>query len=225
LGKIGAERSVPALLERLRDRRPEVRIAAVRALGEMRAAEAVPALTEAFLERRVAPTNIVHNALRRIGGDAAAAFERGVGSDDPIVRISSCYGFAGIAAQHGAAAFRIAEVLASDSDAGVRAAAAASLGIVGGGSAPAALVAATTDSEVNVRRNAVRALGSFDDPTTGETLVAAVEDEDRETAIRAAEALLALIRRPNAAPEARTRVESSSAWAIDYARTVAEVSA
>jgi HEAT repeat protein len=40
LGKIGAARSVPALCTRLDDRRPEVRTAAVRALGDIGSAEA-----------------------------------------------------------------------------------------------------------------------------------------------------------------------------------------
>jgi hypothetical protein len=83
LGEIGAHRSVLALLARLEDHRPEVRLAAVRALGEVGSKEAVPALSTAFLQRRVAPTNIVNNALRRIGGEAASAFERGITSDDP----------------------------------------------------------------------------------------------------------------------------------------------
>jgi HEAT repeat protein len=225
LGKIGSSSSVPVLLERLDDRRPEVRMAAVRALGEIGSAEAVPALTDAFLERRVAPTNVVNDALRRIGGEAAPAFERGIVSPNPIVRVSSCFGLSGIAESHGGAAHRLAQVLALDSDAGVRAAAASALGIVGGGNAPAELLDATADPEVHVRRSAVKALGSFDDPTTGETLDDRTEDEDREVAIRAAEALVALTRRPRAAEAARARVESSSAWAVEYARTVAEVSA
>jgi HEAT repeat protein len=225
LGKIGAHRSVSVLLERLDDRRPEVRIAAVRALGEIGSAQAVPALSEAFLERRGAPTNIVNNALRRIGAEAAPAFERGMASDDPIVRVSSCFGLSGLAGQHGPAAWRLAQVLATDSDARVRAAAAAALGIVGGGNAPAALVSATADPDLHVRRSAVKALSSFDDPSTGDTLVELTGDEDRETALRAAEALLALARRPRAGPEAQARLQSSSAWAVEYARTVAEVSA
>ena len=105
----------------------------------------------------------------------------------------------------------------------MRAAAAASLGIAGGGNAPPALVAATTDPDDHVRRAAVKALGRFDDPATTDSLDARTEDEDREVAIRAAEALLALSGRPRAAMEARARLESSSAWAVEYARTVAGV--
>jgi HEAT repeat protein len=225
LGKIGSPRSVPVLLARLEDRRPEVRTAAVIALGDIRSEEAVPALSAAFLERRVAPINIINAALRRIGGEAAPAFERGVLSEDPVVRVSSCFGLSGIAESHGGAVHRLAEVLGSDSDAGVRAAAASALGIVGGGNAPPEILRATTDQDVNVRRSAVRALGAFDDPTTGETLDERTRDDDREVAIRAAEALVALAGRPRAAAAAQARLDSSSAWAVEYARTVAEVSA
>jgi len=225
LGKIGADRSVPALLERLEDRRPEVRVAAVRALGHVGSVDAVPVLSAAFLERRVAPTNVVADALRRIGGDAGPTFERGVASADPIVRVSSCYGLAALASTHGGAVYCLAGVLASDADSRVRAASAAALGIAGGGNAPAELLGAAADPDVHVRRSAVRALGSFDDPGSSDTLDGCTEDEDREVAIRAAEALLALTGRPRAAPEAHARLESSSAWAVEYARTIAEVSA
>ena len=225
LGEIGADRSVPCLLDRLEDRRPEVRFSAVRALGFIGSREAVPALSKAFLERRVAPTNVVNNALRRIGGAAAPAFERGIISDDPIVRVSSCFGFSGIAEEHGLAVVRLADVLATDSDSQVRAAAASALGIVGGTNAPRQLIDATTDSNVHVRRSAVKALASFDDPTTGDALLERAEDEDRETAIRAAEALFALARRPRAAAQARTHLERCPGWSVEYARKVAEVTA
>jgi HEAT repeat protein len=107
----------------------------------------------------------------------------------------------------------------------VRAAAAAALGIVGGDDAPSQLLDATTDSDVHVRRSAVKALASFDDPTTGDVLVERTEDEDRETAIRAAEALIALSRKPHAGASARPHLEACSAWDVEYARKVAEVSA
>jgi HEAT repeat protein len=223
LGKIGVRSSVPALLERLGDRRPEVRMAAVRALGDIGSAKAVPVLGAAFLERSWAPTAVVSDALRRIGGEAASVFERGVGSPNPTVRVSSCFGLAALASEAADAPRTLAQALVSDSDARVRSASAGALGIVGGEDAPATLVGATGDAEVHVRRAAVKALGSFDDPATVETLAGCIEDDDRETAIRAAEALFALTRGPRAAPEARARIESSSAWAVEYARRVAEV--
>jgi len=225
LGKIGAPRSVPALLERLKDRRPEVRMAAVRALGEIGSAEAVPALGEAFLQRRVAPTDVINDALRRMGGEAGTVFERGLVTTDPTIRCSSCFGLAAIAAQHPGAVRRLAEVIALDSDVRVRVAAAAALGIAGGDEVPDPLLAATNDPEVSLRRAAVKSLGSFDDPRSGPALDERTEDEDRETAIRAAEALFALARQSRAAPEARARLDSSSAWAVQYARIVEEVSA
>jgi HEAT repeat protein len=225
LGKIGSELAVPALLERLQDRRPEVRMAAVRALGDIGSDEAIPALSKAFLESRAAPTNVVANALRRIGGESAPTFERGIAAEDPFVRISSCFGLAGLAGQYGAAAVSLARVLDSDPDVRVRAAAAAALGLVGGGGAPSELIGATTDADVLVRRSAVKALGSFDDPASGKTLVECAENDDRETALRAAEALVALARRPRAASEVGALLESSSSWAIEYAHAVAEVSA
>lgn len=226
LGEIGAPRSVAALLARLDDRRPEVRAAAVHALGEIRSPEAVPALSKAFLGRSSAPTNVVADALRRIGGEEVGpTFEKGLVSPDPVVRVSACFGMAASAATHGSAVVRLAEVLASDPDPRVRTAAASSLGIAGGGNAPDELVAAAADSEVNVRRSAVKALGSFDDPSTGGRLEASTEDDDREVALRAAEALFRLAVRPRAGSQATARLEASSAWAVAYVRVVAEVSA
>jgi len=182
-------------------------------------------LAEAFLERRCAPTNVVSDALRRIGGEVVGpTFEQGVASPDPIVRVAACFGLGATASTHGAAVHRLAGVLASDSDARVRAAAASALGLAGGGNAPTALVAATADQDNPVRRSAVKALGRFDDPTTAGALDERTEDDDREVAIRSAEALLALAKRPRAGGAARARLESSSAWAVEYARTVAEVS-
>ncbi|HEX4280700.1 MAG TPA: HEAT repeat domain-containing protein [Solirubrobacteraceae bacterium] len=225
LGRIGAPRSVPALVERLNDRRAEVRMAAVRALGAIGSIEAVPALGDAFLQRRAAPTDMINDALRRIGGEAGTVFERGLATTDPIVRGSSCFGLAAIAGQRPGAVWRLAEVLALDSDVRVRAAAATALGIAGGHQVPDPLLAAANDPEVTVRRAAVKSLGSFDDPRCSPTLDERTEDEDRETAIRAAEALFALARRPRTATGAHARLESSSAWAVEYARIVAEVSA
>src|SRR4051812_5925962 len=218
LGKIGTARSVPALVARLDDRREEVRSAAVRALGDLGAAEAASHLSAAFLNRRCAPTAMMNEALRRLGPAGADAFDRGSRSEDSGIRVSSCYGLAAFGERD-----RLAEVLGSDTDAAVRTAASAALGTVGGTTAPVALVTATEDEDVRVRRAAVRALGGFDDAAPVDRIVAMAEDVDRETALRAAEALLTLSRREIAGPAARTRVAGSSTWSIDYVRALAEV--
>jgi hypothetical protein len=205
LANIGSCRSVPALLERLRDRRPEVRIRpSGRSARSGRTRPSPPSRRPSSSAAWLRP-NIINNALRRIGGEAATVFARGIASHDPIVRISSCFGLAGTVGteDRGAATLRLAGCLASDTDVRVRAAAAACLGNVGGDDVPAALVDAAAAPDVNVRRAAVRALGSFDDPTVVDRLVESAEDDDRETAIRAAEALLALARRPRAPRRAR----------------------
>jgi hypothetical protein len=56
LGSMGAERSVPVLVERLGDRRGEVRATAARALGAIGSPAAAAPPTAIFLERRDVPT-------------------------------------------------------------------------------------------------------------------------------------------------------------------------
>jgi HEAT repeat protein len=224
LGKIGAADSVPVLLERLDDRRPEVRIAAVRALGELGSPDVARALTTAFLERRCAPTAVVNDALRKLEDAGAVAFDRGSRSDDAVVRVSSCYGLAATASlDPSGTRRRLVTVLSSDTDPAVRTAAAAALGIVGGTSAPGELVAATQDGDVRVRRAAAKALGSFDEPAAIESLAVMTDDDDRETALRAAEALLALSARSLAGPAARAQLAASTSWSVRYAQVVAEI--
>ncbi|MCL2418317.1 MAG: HEAT repeat domain-containing protein [Conexibacteraceae bacterium] len=223
LGTIGSDSSVPVLVARFEDRRPEVRMAAVRALGDIGSEEAVPALGDAYLEGRVAPTDIINDSLRKIGGEAGTIFERGLAVKNPNIRGSSCFGLAALAHQRTGCVWRLAEVLALDSDLRVRTAAAAALGIAGGDEVPDPLLAAANDPVVAVRRAAVRALGSFDDPRSGPTLDACTDNEDRETAIRAAESLFTLARRPRAAARADALLQASPAWAVEYARTVEQV--
>jgi HEAT repeat protein len=228
LGQIGGPASVPVLLERLDDRRLEVRIAAVHALGEIGSPEAAPALTAVFLSRGGVPSSVLNDALRRLGAEGAAAFEQGVANSDVHVRVSSCFGIAA-STTAGALAAETAERLlvsrlAGDRDGAVRTAAAAALGIIGGAVAPAELCAASADGDVRVRRAAVKALGAFDDLAAVEQVLATADDLDRETAIRSAEALLRLSRMPRAGARAREGIDASSAWSVAYAQAVAEVS-
>jgi hypothetical protein len=225
LGKIGARRSVAALLARLEDRRPEVRVAAVRALGDIGSAEAVPALSRAFLERRDAPTNVVNNALRRIGGEAVTVFERGIESTDPIVRVSSCFGLSEMAEERGACTFRLAVVLDSDSDDRVRTSAAAALGILR--RRRRARRAAPRDRRSGCSGAQIGREGAWLLRRPGRRRAARRAHRGRRPRGRVARGgtLLRLARRPRAAPRARALVESSSAWAVEYARRVEEVTA
>jgi HEAT repeat protein len=105
----------------------------------------------------------------------------------------------------------------------VRTAAAAALGIIGGEVPPPELCAATDDEDVRVRRSAVKALGSYDDSAAVETLLARADDDDRETAIRSAEALLELTDRSRAGERAREGARDSGAWSVAYVRAIVEV--
>jgi HEAT repeat protein len=117
----------------------------------------------------------------------------------------------------------LASLLSADSDASVRTAAAAALGILGGERIPPELHAAVLDADVRVRRAAVKALGSFDDPAAIDRLLETVDDDDRETSIRAAEALNVLTDAPTAGATAAAGARDSGAWSVAYARALAEV--
>jgi HEAT repeat protein len=227
LGSLGADRSVPVLVERLDDRRSEVRMAAARALGEIGSPAAAESLTSVFLGRRAVPTGVAYHALRSLGPHGAAAFGRGLRSPDPTIRVASCFGTAALAEEIGGASAveAVAQLLAGDRNTRVRTAAAKALGVVGGTTPPRILVEAAGDPEVRVRREAITALGLFDEPASVEILAAAAMDPDREVALRSAEALIALGSRPAAGEAARAAVASSSAWSVDYARTISELAA
>ena len=227
LGAIGAERSVPVLEQRLRDRRSEVRMAAARSLGEIGSPAAASALAAIFLDRKAVPTGVAYDALRGLGPAGADAFHRGLRSHDPTVRVASCFGVAALAAERDDpdATDALARLLAGDDNVRVRTAAAKALGVVGGTAPPQALVAAVRDPEVRVRREVVATLGHFDEAASVETLVEAAGHGDREVALRSAEALLALRARPQAGAEARAALASSSAWSVEYALTISELAA
>lgn len=223
LASIGDEQSVPALLDRLRDRRPEVRSAAIRALGEIGSPATAPALGEAFLGRRLAPTSVLSEAISKLGPAGADVFERGLASDDPAVQVAASFGLAAVTDNPEAQRDRLASQLGSEKDSGVRAAVCSALGIIGGEKPPAELVAATGDADRRVRRSAVKALGAFDDLASVEPLLDRADDQDRETAIRAAEALTRLARRERAGDRARERIEQAPTWSIRYAQAIAAV--
>jgi HEAT repeats len=100
------------------------------------------------------------------------------------------------------------------------------LGVVGGGRPPDVLVAAAVDDrDPRLRCEAIRALGSFDSTRSVDLLVEASAGSDRETALCAAEPLVALSGKEQAGPAATDALARSSSWSVDYARTLAELAA
>ena len=210
-------------MERLGDRNRHVRDAAVRALGRIGSAEALPSLAALYADpgRRVSP-GFVYEALVAVGG-AEPVFVDGLRSPDERVRVVSCFGVARVLSADGARS--ALEPMLVDPAAPVRAAACLSLGRVGSGQVPPALAEAVHDAEPNVRREAAAALGAFDDPGTVGVLLEALEDPDREVALRAGESLVRLSRLPNAHAAAEASISGSESWPLQTAAALASVGA
>lgn len=227
LGTIGTATSVGVLVQRLRDKRAEVRTAAVQALGELGSPAAAAPLTELFLRQDGVPIGVVHDSLSRLGAAGADAFRQGLRSPRVTVRITSCFGIAGQAETvgRGAVIALLEQRLRMDGEACVRAAAASAMRFVPGDAAPAALLGAAHDRAAPVRRSTAKSLAAFDDPAAVEALGPMASDSDRETALRSAESLLVLSERRAAGAQAREALGASHAWTVDSVRATAELGA
>jgi HEAT repeat protein len=225
LGAIGTEQSVDVLVERLRDKRSEVRRAAARALGQLGDPAAAGPLKSVFLGRDGVPIGVTNDALSRLGPAGAEAFREGLRSPESTVRVTSCFGIASQAdpAASDEARALLEERLRSDAEPRVRAAAAGAMRWLPGDVAPAALVDALRDPSPAVRRSAAGSLGVFDDPAAVEALADVVSDLDRETALRAAESLLALGGGVRAGEPSRRALAASRAWTVESVRAIEEV--
>jgi HEAT repeat protein len=224
LGWVGAEETVPVLIERARDRNRYVREAAVRALGRVREQQALPLLGELLRAPGRAAPGVVYDALISFGIAAAPTFAGALRSEFESVRVASCYGVAAVSEPTQAAAEL--EPLLADTEAPVRAAAAEALGRVGGGSLPAGLARASHDEVATVRVAATRALGVFDDPQAVELAVNALLDPDRDTAVSAGESLVRLARRPASAAAAEEALaRSARSWPVERALVMDSVGA
>ena len=73
LGRIGAVRAIPDLLEALNEQYLLARMAAIWALGEIGAAEAVPLLADALYDPDPAVARLAAGAVYAVGGEAAEA--------------------------------------------------------------------------------------------------------------------------------------------------------
>jgi HEAT repeat protein len=216
LGWVGADETVPLLVERAAsDRSRGVRESAVRALGRIKDARALPLLGDLLrLPGRVGP-GVVYDALVSLGHPAESTFAGALRSGAETVRVAACYGVAALAEPE--TVRRELEPLLRDPAPSVRAAAAESLGRAGGARLPQVLARATRDEFPAVRKAATVALGSYDDPYAVELALNALLDPDRDTAIRAGETLVRLSRRPVAATRAAQALAETAAWPVERA--------
>jgi HEAT repeat protein len=224
LGWVGAAEAVPMLIERLSDRSRDVREAAIRALGRIGEPTALPHLKALFADPGRVGAGVVYDALVALGPEAEPVFVEGLRSQIESVRVAACFGIAALADPSPARS--LLEPLLDDGTEPVRAAAAESLGQVGGQAVSPALARAVGDERSAVRAAAVRALGSYDDPQAVEIAVEALGDPDRDTAVCAGETLVRLARGDAAAPaavEALRRAETD--WPVRRAVVYASLGA
>ena len=200
LGDIGPESAAPALVEALTDPSRDVRIAAVRSLGHLRAPAAVEPLLRVAADHRV-PDALVGWALLQIGSPALPTLRQLTDHPDPRARAAAVQliGLLGGAAD--------AELVAAglhDTSAEVREQAALALARIGTGRQLAGLVERLDDRVAAVREAAAMALGQLRDDRSVGALLAHIDADAFEVARAAAQALTAVV--PAAAAElARTR--------------------
>lgn len=221
LGLAGADEAVPVLVERLEDRSHYVREAAVRALGQIGDARAVSALAQVFLEPGRVVAGVVYEALLAFGPLSAQVFREGLHSPNEHVRVPSAFGVGSVLDP--ADARSLLTPLLADQAAIVRAAAAETLGRIGGGQVTEELARASRDEERSVRRAAVSALSSYDDPQAVQLAASALDDPDRDTAMHAGETLVRLSRLSRAGPIAKAAAADRQAWPIERARILASL--
>jgi HEAT repeat protein len=216
LGWIGAAETVPLMVERLTDRNRSVRESAARALGQIGEPCGLQPLGELFRAPGAVGEGVVYDALIGFGAEAEPVFTGALRSPIESVRVASCFGVATVSEP--AAARSLLEPLLDDDAPVVRAAAAESLAQLGGELIPDALARASRDEQAGVRSAASSALGSYDDPRAVALALGSLVDPDRETAVRAAEALVRLSLRPAAGPAAGGALEDEAgAWPVERA--------
>lgn len=190
LGRMRAPEAIPALSEALDDPDPETRIAAVRGLGRTELPEAaVPILDRLVHGVLVVPERPLLNAMLRCCRKKPSLLLNYVTKADDRIR-------PGLARVLGEIATADLDedllVLASDSIAEVRAAAARALAAAKPKLALTALSHLASDDEWFVRLRAVVALGELEDPRAIPALLDTLCDSNRYVRLRSAAALARL---------------------------------
>lgn len=181
--------NAPLLLPLLNDPDADVRLVAARALGvigEPLAASGVLGALRTQHGQIGLPAWVAAEASLAMGAEITPALKTGLTSEDPAVR-NVCAMVAG----HGTFASTVPQLrilLATDSEADVRASAAVALGQIGGAEDVASLVRLTDASETTVlRRIAATALGDLGQRESLDTLTVLLSDGDPRLARLAAE--------------------------------------
>ncbi len=192
LGLVRDSGSANLVLPLLEDPDADVRLVAARALGSMGEASAATGILHALHTNHGQiglPAWVAAEALLAMGAEIAPALHIGLTSDDPAVRNVSA-----LVAGHGvflSAAPQLRILLASDSDADVRASAAVALGRVGDGDDVVSLARHAGVSEMtHLRRTCVTALGDLGHRGSLRVLGVLLGDGDRRLAELAATSLV-----------------------------------
>jgi HEAT repeats len=188
LGDIGPASAAPALIAALHDSDRDVRIAAARSLGRLRAPEAAQELLAAAAERRV-PPSLVGWSLLQIGAPVLPRLTPLLQSDSEFARrgVVQLVGLLGGPAE----AMAVQERL-TDASPVVRAHAARALGRIGGRRNLDALREATWDRAPAVRAAAAEALGQLRDRDSLSMLAARATGDQFDVARACARAIVAI---------------------------------
>jgi HEAT repeat protein len=216
LGDTCSARAVPALIAALDDPDRDVRMAATRSLGRLRAGEAAGAIVAAVAGGRV-PFALAGAMLTRLGPSAAAPVRTLATAPDPGVRARGVLllGMLGTAEDAG-----ILETSLADPDPTVAARACVALGRLGTADAPERVRGMLADPDPTVRAAAATALGELGDAPSLEQLLIHARTDRFEPA-RAAAAAAARIS-PHATVEAAVAGAAGAPGAVGDIAVLAE---
>lgn len=190
LGDMASAAAVPDLLRAMEDPSLDVRAAAARGLGRLRASETVGALISAAVTERVS-NPVVGVALLEIGPPAVPHLITLLDDPDPHHRAAAVrlIGLLGSAASEADELPALLPALLRDMSADVRAASADALGRLGASAGRDALIRLLHDRVAFVRSAAALALGQIGGQTATEALLEVARGDEFDPAADAAQAL------------------------------------
>jgi HEAT repeat protein len=185
LGDMRSAQAIPALTNALDDRSRDVRMAAVRSLGSLGAADSIESLIAAGVSGRV-PRDVVGLALFDIGPPAVAPLVQLSSHSDPEMRADAIT-LIGVLGTAGDANAMLEHLV--DPSADVRVSTASALGRLGAAEASEALMTALDDRVPAVSAAAAHALGQIGGRQAVEKLLPLTKSGEFEPAREAAEAV------------------------------------